>query len=113
MSIHRGAIISNNPTADRGGNIATLPLKTRINLSDAVDDLAPAPPPCFVNKQHWIIYLKSAAAAQNQRDEPKIILIVNGDPTINTSFDFCQDCDSQTRDAMMTALRCNPDWMSA
>lgn len=113
MSTHRGAIISNNPAAQRGGNIATSPPKTRINLSDAVDDLAPAPPPCFLNKQHWIGYLKSAASAQNQRDEPKIILMVSGEPSINRAFDFCADCDTHTRDAMLTSQRCKPDWMKS
>ena len=111
MKTHRGAIISNNPTDQRGGNIATSQSKTRINLSDAVDDLAPAPPPCFLNKQHWIGYLKSAAAAQNQRDEPKIIIFAQGEPAINTAFDFCADCDTRTRDVMLTAQRCKPDWM--
>ena len=84
-----------------------------INLSDAVDDLAPAPPPCFLNKMHWIGYLKSAAAAQNQKDEPKIILVSNGEPAINRAFDFCADCTTDTRLKMQGAKRCNPDWMSA
>ena len=39
----------------------------RLNLSDAVDDLAPPPPPCFFNRGSWIAYLKSAAAAQNHK----------------------------------------------
>lgn len=78
-----------------------------------MDDLAPGPPPCYHNKMHWIGYLKSAAAAQNQRDEPKIIVIVRGEPAINTHFNFCQDCDGRTREAMMTASRCKPDWMRA
>lgn len=33
----------------------------RLNLSDAVDDIAPlAPPPCFHNRESWLQYLKSA-----------------------------------------------------
>ena len=111
MSTHRGAIITNNPTAIRGGNITTQPPKTRINLSDAVDDLAPAPPPCFLNKQHWIGYLKSAAAAQNQRDEPKIIIVISGQPAINTDFDFCTDCTVHTQLQMAAHDRCKPKWM--
>ena len=86
-------------------------MKVRTNLNDAVDDLAPACPPCFLNKMHWIGYLKSAAAAQNQKDEPKIILFVQGEPVINTDFDFCADCTSATRDAMLAQKRCKPDWM--
>ena len=111
MSTHRGAIITNNPTAIRGGNITTQPAKPRINLSDAVDDLAPAPPPCFLNKQHWIGYLKSAAAAQNQRDEPKIIIMISGQPAINTNFDFCADCTVHTQLQMAAHDRCKPKWM--
>lgn len=86
-------------------------MKVRINLSDAVDDLAPAPPPCFLNRSQWIGYLKSAAAAQNQKDEPKIIVIREDEPTINTDFDFCVDCTQATKTKMQASNRCKPDWM--
>ena len=39
--------------------------KCRINLKDAVDDLAPPPPSCFFNRGGWMQYLQSAAAALN------------------------------------------------
>lgn len=40
----------------------------RLNLSDAVDDLAPLEqPPCFHNRESWLQYLKSAAETQNRR----------------------------------------------
>jgi hypothetical protein len=95
-----------------GGNIATPTHHSRCNLSDAVDDLAPAPPPCFVNKQHWIGYLKSAAAAQNQKDEPKIIRIFAGEPVLNRDFNFCADCNTDTSLAMHAKGRCKPGWLT-
>ena len=87
-------------------------MKVRINLKDAVDDLAPAPPLCFLNKVHWIEYLYSAAASQNNRGEQKIILIVEGEPVINKAYDFCEDCTAHHRRAMVKVNQCHPDWMS-
>ena len=52
----------------------------RINLNDAVADLHPAPPPCFLNRLEWVEYLKSAAAVQNHKGEPRVILVVDGEP---------------------------------
>ena len=86
-------------------------MKVRINLRDAVDDLAPAPPSCFLNKLHWIEYLYSAAASQNNRGEQKIILIVDESPTINKDYDFCEDCTAHHRRAMLKVGQCAPDWL--
>lgn len=87
-------------------------MKVRINLKDAVDDLAPEPPPCFLNKVHWIEYLHSVAAAQNNRGEQKIILIVDGEPVINRNFNFCEDCESKEhREFQKMHGTCIPDWM--
>lgn len=84
----------------------------RINLSDAVDDLAPAPPPCFLNRISWREYLKSAAAAQNSRHEPKVILIAqDGAATFNFAFDICEDCTQKKSVEMMALGRCKPDFL--
>ena len=58
----------------------------RVNLRDAIADLSPPMPPCFLNQAEWLGYLDTAAAAQTQKNEPKIIIIINGEPAIN--FDF-------------------------
>lgn len=48
----------------------------RLNLSDAVDDLAPLdPPPCFHNRESWNLYLKSAAATQNHRSNQEVVIV--------------------------------------
>ena len=65
----------------------------RLNLSDAVDDLAPPPLPCFFNRGSWIAYLKSAAAAQNHKgSQPVIIVAADGEPAFNTRLNYCADC---------------------
>jgi hypothetical protein len=78
-----------------------------------VADLAPEPPPCYQNRYAWREYLKSAAAAQNQRDEPKVILIaLDGGATFNYAFPFCVDC-TQIKSLEMDRLgRCKPDFLT-
>ena len=86
--------------------------KCRINLKDAVDDLAPPPPSCFFNRSSWMQYLQSAAAAQNQRNEPAVILIArDGAATFNWDFPFCADCSKIKRMEMTRAGRCNPEYL--
>ena len=86
--------------------------KSRINLKDAVDDLAPPPPSCFFNKVQWVEYLKSAAAAQNQRNEPVVINIAkDGAATFNWDFPFCADCSEIKSMEMTRAGRCNPEYL--
>jgi hypothetical protein len=83
---------------------------SRLNLKDAIDDLAPPPPPCFLNNVHWIEYLYSAAATQNNRGEQKIILIVDGEPRINHAFNFCEDCESKEHKEHQKMMGlCRPD----
>lgn len=87
-------------------------MKVRINLADAIDDLAPkTPPPCFHNRMDWIEYLKSCAAVQNQKGEPKIIVIENGEPSINYNFPYCEDCTQVKSHQMHTASKCQPDFL--
>lgn len=81
----------------------------RLNLADAVEDLAPPPPPCFANRYIWREYLKSAAAVQYQRNEQRVILIVDGEPRFNNEMNFCRDCTPSTARAMKSAGRCDPD----
>ena len=85
--------------------------KTRLNLKDAVLDLAPPPPPCFLSHLQWREYLVSAAASQNVRGEPKLIRIVNGDPQLNREYPFCEDCTQAKSHEMMTKGRCKPDFL--
>ena len=86
--------------------------KFRINLKDAVDDLAPPPPPCFFNRSGWMQYLQSAAAAQNQRNEPVVILIAkDGAATFNFDFPFCADCTQIKSLDMMRKERCQPEYL--
>jgi hypothetical protein len=82
--------------------------RKRINLSDAIDDLAPPPPPCFFNRLEWTEYLKSCAASQNDGESPKVIYVVNGEPRINYSYPICADCRQVHRLAMTKAGKCNP-----
>lgn len=82
----------------------------RLNLADAVDDLAPSPPPCFENRHIWRDYLKSAAKAQNDKGEQRVILIgPNREPRFNREFDFCQDCDGRTAARKRAQGACDPD----
>lgn len=85
----------------------------RLNLSDAVDDLAPPQPPCFLNRMAWIEYLKSAAAAQNSRHEPKVILVTqDGTARFNYAFNICEDCTQIKSVEMMAQKRCDPEFLS-
>ena len=86
--------------------------KSRINLKDAVDDLAPPPPSCFFNRSGWMQYLQSAAAAQNQRNEPVVIRIAqDGAATFAFDFPMCADC-TQVKSLEMTRQgRCNPKYL--
>lgn len=83
----------------------------RLNLSDAVDDLAPEHPPCFYSRDIWLQYLKSAAAVQNQRDEQKVIAIVRGEPVFNVAYNFCEDCSAPRAARMQQEDRCNPHYL--
>lgn len=88
-------------------------MSIRLNLSDAVDDLAPPPPPCFLNRTAWMEYLKSAAAAQNSRHEPKVILIAqDGTARFSYQFDICADCTQIKSVEMLAAGRCDPEFLS-
>lgn len=85
----------------------------RLNLSDAVDDLAPPPPPCFFNRVSWIAYLKSAAAAQNHKgSQPVIIVAADGEPAFNTRLNYCADCTQAKSLEMQGKGRCNPYHLS-
>ena len=87
--------------------------KSRINLKDAVDDLAPPPPPCFFNRGSWMQYLQSAAAAQNNRSEPVVILVAqDGAATFNFDFPMCADCTQIKSLEMTRAGRCNPKYLT-
>ncbi len=80
----------------------------RLNLSDAIDDLAPPPPPCFLNRLEWVEYLKSCAASQNDGESPKVILMKDGEPVINYDYPICADCTQVHSLAMSTAGKCQP-----
>lgn len=85
----------------------------RLNLSDAVDDLAPPPPPCFFNRSSWMLYLKSAAAAQNHKgSQPVIIVAADGEPAFNTRLNYCADCTQAKSLEMQGKGRCNPYHLS-
>ena len=84
--------------------------KIRLNLSDAVMDLAPTAPPCFLNRPQWLEYLKSAAAAQCHCGEPKVIIVIKDEPAFNKDFDFCVDCESREhREFMKMRGSCQPE----
>ena len=84
----------------------------RLNLSDAVEDLAPDHPPCWHDRSSWLEYLKSAAAVQNQRNEQKVIAIVRGEPTFNIFLNFCVDCLVPRARLMEKEGRCNPNHLT-
>lgn len=80
----------------------------RIRLSDAIDDLAPPPPPCFLNRLEWVEYLKSCAACQYDNESPKIVLIEGHEPRINYEYPICDDCTQEYSRAMTAIGRCQP-----
>jgi len=80
----------------------------RLNLSDAVDDLAPPPPPCWPDRTSWLEYLKSTAAAQNKSGNPRVILMTPEGPAFNTAVNYCADCLSSRAARMAREGRCNP-----
>lgn len=84
---------------------------SRLNLSDAIDDLAPPPPPCYLNRMEWVQYLKAAAASQNDGESPKIILSAHGTPRINYDYPYCADCTQVHSLVMSRTGRCNPDFL--
>lgn len=83
--------------------------RTRLNLDDAVDDLAPPPPACFLNRMSWREFLKSAASVQNHKGEPRVIKIVDGNPEFDLSLNYCADCTQIKSVEMMAKGRCDPD----
>jgi hypothetical protein len=87
------------------------PTKPRLNMIDAVRDLAPSPPPCFLNRSHWRQYLESAAKAQNQRREPKVIIMTASQPAFNRDFPFCADCTQAKKMDMAQKDKCQPNWL--
>lgn len=83
----------------------------RTNLSDAVEDLAPGPPPCFHNRAEWIQYLKSAAAVQYHKGEQKVIFARRVEASFNYEFDYCEDCHSARQAQMVRKGLCHPDYV--
>lgn len=83
----------------------------RLNLRDVVQDTAPPPPPCFLNGTQWREYLASAAAAQACRGEPKVIVIVKGEPAFNRAFPFCEDCTQVKSFEMDKQGKCKPNFL--
>lgn len=82
----------------------------RLNLSDAVDDLAPSPPPCFENRHIWRDYLKSSAAVQYAKGEQRVILVTaKREPRFNPAFNFCLDCDERTMERKKAKGVCDPE----
>lgn len=86
----------------------------RLNLSDAVDDLAPIePPPCFHSRIAWLMYLKSTAAAQNSRHNQKAIITdADGPPRFNDRLNYCADCTQAKSMEMLALGRCDPYHLS-
>lgn len=84
---------------------------SRCNLRDAVSDLAPPPPLCFLNATHWREYLASAAGAQQCRGEPKVILLVQGEPVFNLDFPYCADCTELKSFEMEKRGLCKPNFL--
>lgn len=86
----------------------------RLNLSDAVEDLAPiTPPSCFHSRIAWLLYLKSAAAAQNSRQNQKAIVIgADGQLRFNDRLNYCADCTQAKSMEMLALGRCDPYHLS-
>ncbi len=58
-------------------------------------------------------YLQSAAAAQNQRNEPVVILVAqDGAATFNFDFPLCADCSRVKSLEMTRQGRCNPKYLT-
>ena len=79
-----------------------------MNRRDTVTDLAPRPPPCFLNRAAWVEYLQAAAQAQGD-SEPKILLIAKGEARINYDYPFCDDCDEAFK--ARAGSKCQPNFL--
>ena len=86
-------------------------MKVRLNLADAVADLMPPNPPCFRNRMDWQEYLRSAAAVQNHKGEPVVIVWLHQEPSFNLDFNYCVDCYQIKAVEMMSKNRCNPNFL--
>jgi hypothetical protein len=81
-----------------------------VNVKDAIEDLAPEPPPCFKGAVEWREYLVSAAKSQVIGRRETVVLI-RSDRAINPAFNFCRDCDKAYKRAMQADGRCVPDFL--
>lgn len=83
----------------------------RINVSDAIRDCAPPPPPCFLNREAWTLYLISAASTRTEAKRRRAVLIIDaaGEPQVNPEFDFCRDCGLAHQERMLAQGACHPD----
>ena len=60
-----------------------------------------------------MLYLKSAAAAQNHKgSQPVIIVAADGEPAFNTRLNYCADCTQAKSLEMQGKGRCNPYHLS-
>lgn len=84
---------------------------SRINVSDAIRDCAPPPPPCFLNREAWTLYLISAASTRTEAKRRRVVLIIDetGEPQVNPAFDYCRDCQSAHQERMQAQGACQPD----
>ena len=86
---------------------------TRDDKRELIEILAPAAPPCFESRGHWIEWVQSAEDAhRGPPSNAKPLLFSAGEPVrFNTALCFCDDCDANHRAKMAGAGRCVPQWL--
>lgn len=83
---------------------------TRDDTAEAIDRLAPPPPPCFDSRQQWHSWL-CASAETGPSPTTSPIQIRNGVAHFNARIGYCQDCPVSYRSEMLKRDRCCPTWV--
>lgn len=72
--------------------------------------MIPPAPPCFDSRSAWVEYVRSAAESQvpGKNARGPIWIKPGGPAEFDTRLNYCADCSSEYRAAMLAVGRCNP-----
>lgn len=74
--------------------------------------LAPVAPPCFMARDQWLEYVRTAAIEQRSGHLRGPLLIQAGKPTVfNPRFVFCAECTAQHSLRMHQNRKCQPKYL--
>lgn len=80
---------------------------------DLILKTAPPAPPCFGARDIWIEWCTSAAEAQSERGQPKLLILEAGKPArFNYVINFCADCAPFHQREKMALGLCKPGWLA-